>query len=194
MLLNPNFTTFGCFLKCWYPQIIHFNRVFHYKPSILGYPYFWKHHSKIHLGPMGAWDIPIGPTFETWTRLRGSLHKHTGGKPQKQWNVWNGFCREHIMCIYIYIPSYMKNILAPKETALVTSYFPRLRRFRTVFFDNKKLASLHLTANAPWKLMLARMTSPFWDFIFSGAFVVFLGRVPMLVQNGHTVDGSEILH
>ena len=34
---------FGCFLKWWYPQIIHFNRVFHYKPSILGYPYFWKH-------------------------------------------------------------------------------------------------------------------------------------------------------
>ena len=25
------------------PQIIHFNRVFHYKPSILGYPYCWKH-------------------------------------------------------------------------------------------------------------------------------------------------------
>ena len=24
-------------------QIIHFNLVFHYKPSILGYPYFWKH-------------------------------------------------------------------------------------------------------------------------------------------------------
>ena len=27
----------------FYPQIIHFNRVFHYKPSILRYPYFWKH-------------------------------------------------------------------------------------------------------------------------------------------------------
>ena len=26
-----------------YPQIIHFNKVFHYKPSILGYHYFWKH-------------------------------------------------------------------------------------------------------------------------------------------------------
>ena len=26
-----------------YPQIIHFNRIFHYKPSILGYHYFWKH-------------------------------------------------------------------------------------------------------------------------------------------------------
>ena len=26
-----------------YPQIINSNRVFHYKPSILGYHYFWKH-------------------------------------------------------------------------------------------------------------------------------------------------------
>ena len=34
---------YGCFQKYGYPQIIHFNRVSHYKPSILGYPYFWKH-------------------------------------------------------------------------------------------------------------------------------------------------------
>ena len=27
----------------FFPQIIHFKRAFHYKPSILGYPYFWKH-------------------------------------------------------------------------------------------------------------------------------------------------------
>ena len=33
----------GCFQKKWYPQIMNFNRVFHYKPSILGYPYFRKH-------------------------------------------------------------------------------------------------------------------------------------------------------
>ena len=26
-----------------FPQIIHLNRVFPHKPSILGYPYFWKH-------------------------------------------------------------------------------------------------------------------------------------------------------
>ena len=25
------------------PKSSNFNRVFHYKPSILGYPYFWKH-------------------------------------------------------------------------------------------------------------------------------------------------------
>ena len=38
--------TSGCFRKWWYPQIIHFNRVFHYKPSFLGYHYFWKHPSR----------------------------------------------------------------------------------------------------------------------------------------------------
>ena len=41
-----------CWVKCAYmgvsknrgtPKIIHFNRVFHYKPSILGYHYFRKH-------------------------------------------------------------------------------------------------------------------------------------------------------
>ena len=31
------------FLKWWYPQITHFNRVFHYKPSILGYHHLRKH-------------------------------------------------------------------------------------------------------------------------------------------------------
>ena len=29
------------------PKIIHFNRVFPYKPSILGYHYFWKHPYRI---------------------------------------------------------------------------------------------------------------------------------------------------
>ena len=31
---------YGGFLKCGYPQIVHFNRIFHYQPSILGYPHF----------------------------------------------------------------------------------------------------------------------------------------------------------
>ena len=34
---------YGCFQKLWYPQIINYHRVFPYKPSILGYPYYWKH-------------------------------------------------------------------------------------------------------------------------------------------------------
>ena len=32
----------GCFLKWWYPQIIHFNRVFHYKTIHFGVPLSWE--------------------------------------------------------------------------------------------------------------------------------------------------------
>ena len=42
-ILFQNRIIHGCFQKIGVPQIIHFNRVFHYRPSILGYPYFWKH-------------------------------------------------------------------------------------------------------------------------------------------------------
>ena len=41
---NAYFPLYGGFLEWWYPQIIHFNRDFHYKSSILGYPYFWNTH------------------------------------------------------------------------------------------------------------------------------------------------------
>ena len=34
----------GCFQKSWYPQIIHFNRVLHYKPYILGTTIFGNIH------------------------------------------------------------------------------------------------------------------------------------------------------
>jgi hypothetical protein len=35
--------THGGFLKKGYPQIIHFNKMFHYKPSIWGIPHLvWK--------------------------------------------------------------------------------------------------------------------------------------------------------
>ena len=42
------------FPKIVVPPIIHFNRGFHYKPSILGYPYFWKHPYvyNVFLGPI----------------------------------------------------------------------------------------------------------------------------------------------
>ena len=41
--LTVVWSIYGGFLEWWYPQIIHFNRVSHYKPSIFGYPYYWKH-------------------------------------------------------------------------------------------------------------------------------------------------------
>ena len=37
------------------PQIIHFNKVFHYKPSILGYPYIF---GNIHLAKIS--EIVVG--------------------------------------------------------------------------------------------------------------------------------------
>ena len=49
---------YGCFQKWWYPQIIHFNRVFHYKPSILGYPY-----GNIHIVFLFFWSCRMFPSF-----------------------------------------------------------------------------------------------------------------------------------
>ena len=39
--VNPKIVVFP-------PKSSHFKRVFHYKPSILGYPYFWKHPHLFH--------------------------------------------------------------------------------------------------------------------------------------------------
>ena len=46
-------TEHGCFQSRGGPQIIHFKRGFHYKPSILGYQYFW---FNTHMGHMGGWN------------------------------------------------------------------------------------------------------------------------------------------
>ena len=41
--INIYFSSIWVFPEKLVPLIIHFNRVFHDKPSILGYPNFWKH-------------------------------------------------------------------------------------------------------------------------------------------------------
>ena len=47
---------YGCFQKQWYPQIINFNRVFHYKPSILaGFPPIF---GNIHIAEYSWAGIP----------------------------------------------------------------------------------------------------------------------------------------
>ena len=67
---RPQKKTYGGFQKYWYPQIIHFNRVFHYKPSILGYPYFRKH------------PYPKLPTIPNHQRQKTSLQKSSSSTPQ----------------------------------------------------------------------------------------------------------------
>ena len=80
------------------------------------------------------------------------------------------------MCIYIYIPSYMKNILAPKETALVTSYFPRLRRFRTVFFDKQKTRLPAPNSKRPLKTDACKDDISFLGFHLFRCFPCVLGE------------------
>ena len=76
---NAYFPLYGGFLEWWYPQIIHFNRDFHYKSSILGYTYFWKHP---HGGFLKWWvspttiAIPI-KKFEFWGVLGVPPFKET---------------------------------------------------------------------------------------------------------------------
>ena len=52
------------------PQIIHFSRVFHYKPSILGYPYFWKH------------PYVMSAFFSSWRSYPSNRKVH------KAWKTW----------------------------------------------------------------------------------------------------------
>ena len=80
----------GGFLKWWYPQIIHFSRVFHYfHHPFLGYPYFWKHpygvllvqlQLQLHLLP----DMPGSPARRpkrgaAWSPYRGAETFPRGG-------------------------------------------------------------------------------------------------------------------
>ena len=77
--------TNGCFQKWGYPQIINFNRVFHYKPSILGYPYFWKHPYKQTKN-----QVTLLVPHHTWqTRLTPGRRK-TRWKSELgiQWGIW----------------------------------------------------------------------------------------------------------
>ena len=55
---------YGCFLKWWYPKSFHFNRVFHYKSSILVYPYFWKHPYTIKSSQTNGQDVAIAVSFD----------------------------------------------------------------------------------------------------------------------------------
>ena len=59
-------------------KIIHFNRVFHYKPSILGYPYFWKQSCVFFVFffegiIMSWWGLGFGPS------VRKNLEFHQSG-------------------------------------------------------------------------------------------------------------------
>ncbi len=70
------------------PQIIHFNRVFHYKPSILGYPYFWKHP---YGNLVGKYTNPMDPSW-AWRTLKflECEKTHGPGNSAFSWPFWEG--------------------------------------------------------------------------------------------------------
>ena len=57
-----------------YPQIIHFNRVFHYKPSILGYHYFWKHPNRVFFLQRNIVDANFEQPFVQGLLLAGLVN------------------------------------------------------------------------------------------------------------------------
>ena len=74
---------YGGFLKWWYPQIIHVNGIFHCKPSILGYPNFWKHPYMIPLN-LNFWSLSGG--FPPKKPILGCQKKL---KKRPEYTPWN---------------------------------------------------------------------------------------------------------
>ena len=65
------------------PQIIHFNSVFHYKPSILGEnPYFWKY--------------PNGESQKRFAKVRQTIGE-AGTREALPWSGANGFPEEKVL-------------------------------------------------------------------------------------------------
>ena len=69
---------YGCFRKWWYPQIIHFNRDFHYKSSILGYPYLGNTHIPPDCGWRDGYQVQTKcPAFKIGSWQTSSTEIHT---------------------------------------------------------------------------------------------------------------------
>ena len=76
---------YGHFLKWGYPQIIHFTRVFPYKPSIHGYPHLGKPPHQYHRC-FHKWTYP-----NSWLNYNGTaqskIDDHRGRKFQETSNM-----------------------------------------------------------------------------------------------------------
>ena len=74
----------------------HFNRVFHYKPSILGYPYFWKHPYQCSITPLHPNQFPLPGSANCQVRGPGQILAKImlssgGGSFTWCWRCWVGF-------------------------------------------------------------------------------------------------------
>ena len=113
---------YGGFLKWWCPQIIHFNGVFHYKPSILGYHYFWKPlHARIlianHVSRWWFQPIPLN-TYNMSSAKQSALlvlHSRISTWPQLLWTQAEVSCCSLTFCNPFPLPKqYRPSTLNPK--------------------------------------------------------------------------------
>ena len=82
--LIPTLTVCGGFLKWWYPQIIHFIRVFPYEPSILGYHHFRKPPCSLMHPIWRCWVLPSFSGASPRRQLHIAIHEGPGWKNMKK--------------------------------------------------------------------------------------------------------------
>ena len=108
-----------------YPQIIHLNRIVHYRPSSLGYPHLWN------------------PRFATSLRANENLLKNAG-EPSKQ-RPWGSLRDKHQVVLWCSKrPSSFHNLGVNAWTSPTfnTSYFSDARMNRSTTFFHTKPGSL----------------------------------------------------
>ena len=146
----------GCFQKKWYPEIIHFNRVFHYKPSFLGYHYFWKH-------PGGGWTNPsekyesnwiISPRFgvkiqklNIWNLVNNINPSNRDEHPKNGTSLWKpmvmvhlgyqAVCDVRVQCFELICGSNLENVGRPQLEASDThTHTPKKQQSQITFLEN----------------------------------------------------------
>ena len=124
---------YGCFMvfpKIWEnPQIMHFKRVFPYKPSFLGYRYFWKH-------PYIPWKM----------KQNGGLEIMASGF------MFDGFCQQQFVRMH---PS---SVMVPWENDYIHLYsYSNLNKVNSLsIYYRRKFRSLTSDNMDSWKSSAAR--------------------------------------
>ena len=136
---------YRCFQKYGYPQIIHFNRVFQYKPSILGYPYFSKHPYEGDF-----FNTPVSAVSNG--RWFGPEHFHQQARHNKfeetRWNFEKTTKR------------LTKNIKTSRNTTMIKSWSIGWGMFSFVNSSGRNTISGPLYSREPWDLQFPPVT---WD-------------------------------
>ena len=103
---------YGGFPKWWYSQMIHFNRVFHYKPSILWYPHFWKHQYHSLALPNLGYITLASLFFLRSSHLRISSYHTVGSKQDSRvMEIWSSPCKQGCFTpILLYYDMLLKKI------------------------------------------------------------------------------------